>query len=93
MIQPALLSYSPEESDCVPVLLEAENMKSDRNMLGNDFDNKLKLIQKEMENTASKDRMILSEARERAKLIIERNIKAAGEAQGIQYTVKFIDAE
>ena len=53
----------------------------------------LSTAQKEMENTASKDRMILSEARERAKLIIERNIKAAGEAQGIQYTVKFIDAE
>jgi protein transport protein SEC23 len=33
MIQPALLSYSPEESDYVPVLLEAENMKSDRVLL------------------------------------------------------------
>ena len=33
MIQPALLSYSPEENDCVPVLLEAENMKSDRVLL------------------------------------------------------------
>ena len=33
MIQPALLSYSPEENECVPVLLEAENMKSDRVLL------------------------------------------------------------
>ena len=39
------------------------------------------------------NRMILGEARERAKLIIERNIKAAGEAQGKQYTVNFVDAE
>ncbi len=49
--------------------------------------------QKEMEETASKQSMILSEAKQRAKKIIERNIKAAGEARGIQYTVKFVDAE
>ncbi len=58
-----------------------------------DRKNALANAQKEMEATASKDRMILSEAKERAKKIIERNIKAAGEAQGIKYTVKFIDAE
>ena len=34
---------------------ELENMKSDRNMLGSDFDNKLKLIQQERENTNKKN--------------------------------------
>ena len=33
MIQPALLSYSPDDNDCIPILLEAENMKSDRVLL------------------------------------------------------------
>ena len=40
---------------------ELENMKSDRNMLGNDFDNKLKLIQKEMENTNKKNEQLLND--------------------------------
>ena len=33
MIQPILLSYSPDETDYTPVSLEAENMKSDRVLL------------------------------------------------------------
>ena len=49
--------------------------------------------QSNMQAEASKNGMILNEARERAKLIIERNIKAVGEAQVKQYTVKFVDPE
>ena len=40
---------------------ELENMKSDRNMLGSDFDNKLKLIQQEMENTNKKNEELLND--------------------------------
>ena len=39
---------------------ELENMKSDRNMLGDDFNNKLKLIQKEMEDTNKKNEELLN---------------------------------
>ena len=39
---------------------ELENMKADRNMLGDDFDNKIKLIQKEMENTNKKNEELLT---------------------------------
>ena len=35
-------------------------MKTQRNMLGNDFDNKLKLIQNEMEITNKKNEEILN---------------------------------
>ena len=34
---------------------ELENIKSNRNMLGDDFDKKLELIQKEMEITKKKE--------------------------------------
>ena len=47
--------------------------------------------QADMVESASKNEMVLGEARERAKKIIERNILAAGEANGKHYTVKFID--
>ena len=40
---------------------ELEIMKSDKNLLGNDFDNKLKLIQNEMENTTKKNEKLLQE--------------------------------
>lgn len=52
----------------------------------------LAAAQDDMEETASKNEMILGEARERAKKIIERNILAVGEAGGKHYTVKFVDA-
>ena len=48
--------------------------------------------QADMEASAAKNDMILGEAQERAKKIIERNIVALGEAGGRHYTVKFIDA-
>lgn len=48
--------------------------------------------QDDMEATAAKDEMILGEAQERAKKIIERSIGAAGEAAGKNYKVKFVDA-
>ena len=48
--------------------------------------------QEDMEASAAKNDMILGEAQERAKKIIERNIVALGEAGGKHYTVKFIDA-
>lgn len=51
----------------------------------------LAAAQDDMEVTASKNEMILGEARERAKKIIERNITAIGEAGGKHYFVKFID--
>ena len=38
---------------------ELENIKSKRNMLGDDFDKKLELIQKEMENTNKKNEELL----------------------------------
>jgi hypothetical protein len=44
-----------------------------------------------MEASAEKNEMILGEARDRAKKIIERNIVALGEAGGKQYTVRFED--
>lgn len=47
--------------------------------------------QEKMVESASNNRMILDEAKERAKKIIEKNILAIGEASGIQYTVKFVD--
>lgn len=58
-------------------------------------DDKIKALaaaQEDMQETASHNDMILGEAQERAKMIIERNIVAIGEAAGRQYKVKFIDA-
>jgi hypothetical protein len=52
----------------------------------------LAAAQEDMEESASKNEMILGEAQERAKKIIERNILAAGEASGKHYKVKFVDA-
>ena len=49
--------------------------------------------QDDMAAGASQNQTILNEARERAKEIIRRNIIAAGEAVGVQYTVEFIDAD
>ena len=47
--------------------------------------------QRQMETSASQNRIILEEATERAKKIIEKNIVAIGEARGKVYTVKFTD--
>ena len=47
--------------------------------------------QKDMEASAEKNEMVLAEALDRAKKIIERNIVALGEAGGKQYTVRFED--
>ncbi|QTE74262.1 DUF4230 domain-containing protein [Clostridiales bacterium FE2010] len=47
--------------------------------------------QEDMEACAAKDEMILGEAHERAKKIIERNILTMGQANGKEYKVKFID--
>ncbi len=52
----------------------------------------LAAAQADMEESASKNEMILEEAQERAKKIIERNILAAGEANGKHYKVKFVNA-
>ena len=41
--------------------------------------------------SASQNGMILNEARERAKKIIEKNLVAVGEASGKRYTVRFVD--
>ena len=49
--------------------------------------------QEDMMASASKNRMILEEARERAKMIIEKNIIAIGEASGKNYKVRFVDAD
>ena len=56
-------------------------------------DDKIKALaeaQADMVESASKNEMILNEAQERAKKIIERNIVALGEAGGKHYTVKFV---
>ncbi len=50
----------------------------------------LAAAQDDMEESASRNEMILDEAQERAKKIIERNILAAGEANGKHYKVKFL---
>lgn len=58
-------------------------------------DDKIKALaaaQDDMLESASKNDMLLSEAQERAKKIIERNIVALGEAAGKQYKVRFVDA-
>lgn len=47
--------------------------------------------QNDMEASAAKNEMIMGEALERAKKIIERNIVALGEIGGNQYKVKFVD--
>ena len=52
----------------------------------------LAAAQNDMLESASKNEMILSEAQDRAKKIIERNIVALGEAGGKHYKVKFVDA-
>ena len=52
----------------------------------------LAAAQNDMEESASQNAMILGEAQERAKKIIERNLLAAGEASGKHYKIKFIDA-
>lgn len=52
----------------------------------------LAAAQADMAESASKNEMILGEAQERAKKIIERNILAAGEANDKHYTVKFVSA-
>lgn len=49
--------------------------------------------QEDMEASASRNGMILNEAQERAKKIIEKNILAIGEASGKQYIVKFVDED
>ena len=48
--------------------------------------------QEDMEASAAKNEMVLGEARERAKMIIEKNIVSLGEAGGKHYTVRFVDA-
>ena len=48
--------------------------------------------QNDMEASASNNTMILDEAKERAKMIIEQNIKTAKKAEGTECTVKFVDA-
>ena len=48
--------------------------------------------QEDMEASAAENEMILGEARDRAKKIIERKVKAAGEATGKNYKVRFVDA-
>ena len=48
--------------------------------------------QNDMEASASNNAMILDEAKERAKMIIEQNIKTAKKAEGTECTVKFVDA-
>lgn len=48
--------------------------------------------QDDMVESASKNEMVLGEAQERAKKIIERNIIAIGEAGGRHYKVQFVDA-
>ena len=58
-------------------------------------DDKIKALaaaQEDMMVSASNNEMILGEARDRAKKIIERNIIALGEAGGKHYKVKFVDA-
>ena len=47
--------------------------------------------QNDMEASVRKNEMILNEARERAKRVVERNIVAIGEAAGKHYTVEFVD--
>ena len=47
--------------------------------------------QNDMQTTASKNEMILEEARERAKMIIEKSIVTLGEAVGKHYKVKFVN--
>lgn len=48
--------------------------------------------QEDMVASASENGMILGEAQGRAKMIIEKNIMAIGEASGKHYTVKFVNA-
>lgn len=48
--------------------------------------------QDEMADSASQNGTILAEAKDRAKMIIETNIIAAGEASGKHYKVKFVNA-
>ena len=48
--------------------------------------------QEDMEKSASRNGMLLIEAQDRAKKIIEKNIIALGEAVGKHYTVRFVDA-
>ncbi|MBQ4451225.1 MAG: DUF4230 domain-containing protein [Clostridia bacterium] len=55
--------------------------------------NALYEAQEDMLAGASKNGMILNEARDRAKMVIEKNIVWLGEAAGKQYTVKFVDAD
>ena len=52
----------------------------------------LTTAQNDMEASASNNAMILDEAKERAKMIIEQNIKTATKADETEYTVRFIDA-
>lgn len=52
----------------------------------------LAAAQDDMELSAANNDMILGEAQERAKKIIERNIIALGEAGGKHYKVKFVTA-
>lgn len=47
--------------------------------------------QRDMVTSASQNSMIMEEARERSKKIIEKNIIAMGEASNKEYTVKFVD--
>lgn len=52
----------------------------------------LSKAQDEMADSASQNGTILAEAKNRAKMIIETNIVAAGEAAGKHYKVKFVNA-
>lgn len=52
----------------------------------------LAAAQEDMEQSAASNDMILGEAQERAKKIIERNIIALGEAGGKHYKVRFVTA-
>lgn len=51
----------------------------------------LAMAQEDMVSSASRNGMILNEAQERAKKIIEKNIVTLGEAAGKNYTVQFVD--
>ncbi len=57
-----------------------------------DRKNALANAQEDMEGSAAKNEMVLSEAWERAKMIIKKNIVSLGEAGGKHYTVRFVDA-
>ena len=54
---------------------ELENIKSKRNMLGDDFDKKLELIQKKMGNTNKKNEELLKNKTQEFNKELEQKIK------------------